>query len=77
VDDSLERNGLLGLLLGMVFCAFHMYSFSLLLMVLSVSTGSHLWIVAEASLVPMSLYVMMNKLKEVKWAQTQEHIALN
>jgi hypothetical protein len=45
-------------------------------MVLSVSTGSHLWIAAEVSLVPISLYVMMNKLKGVEWAQTQEHIAL-
>jgi hypothetical protein len=42
----------------------------------SVSTISHLLIVVEVSLVPIILYVTMNKLKEVEWAQTQENIAL-
>jgi hypothetical protein len=41
-----------------------------------VSTRSHLWIAAEVSPVPISLYVTMNKLTEVKWVQTQENIAL-
>jgi hypothetical protein len=41
----------------------------------NVSTRSHLWIAAEVSPIPISLYVTMNNLKGVEWAQTQDNIA--
>jgi hypothetical protein len=42
----------------------------------NVSTGSHLWIAAEVSPVPISLYVTMNKFKSGQMGIDQENIVL-
>jgi hypothetical protein len=41
-----------------------------------VSTRSDLLIAGEVSPVPISLYVTMNKFKEVEWAQAKDNIVL-